>query len=81
MRLAKQLLKEKVEIRELERDYVDSHYQRVGAGRPESIESSALHLDILRDLKRINSHLTAVVYPILEHAGELKPTSRLTSID
>lgn len=79
--LAKQLLKDKVRVRELERDYADSHYQRVGAGRPESIESSALHLDVLRDLKRINSHLTAVVYPILERAGELKPTSRLASVE
>lgn len=26
---------------------------------------------MLRDLKRINSHLTSVVYPILERAGEL----------
>jgi len=74
--LARELLKDKVEIRELEREYVDNHYQRVGAGRPESIESSSLHLDVLRDLKRINSHLTAVVYPILERSGELK-SSRL----
>ena len=75
--LAKQLLRDKIDIRELEREYVDNHYQRVGAGRPESIESSSLHLDVLRDLKRINSHLTAVVYPILERAGELRP-SRLS---
>jgi phosphate:Na+ symporter len=40
-------------------------------GRPESIASSAIHLDIIRDLKRINSHLTSVGYPILEEAGEL----------
>ena len=37
----------------------------------ESIESSSVHLDILRDLKRINSHLTSVAYPILEQHGEL----------
>lgn len=79
--LAKQLLKDKAKIGELERDYADNHYQRVGAGRPESIESSALHLDVLRDLRRINSHLTAVVYPILERAGELKPASRLASVE
>lgn len=79
--LARQLLRDKAKIRELEREYVDNHYQRVGAGRPESIESSSLHLDVLRDLKRINSHLTAVVYPILERAGELKPASRLASVE
>ncbi|MEQ9487794.1 MAG: Na/Pi cotransporter family protein [Alphaproteobacteria bacterium] len=79
--LARQLLRDKAKIRELEREYVDNHYQRVGAGRPESIESSSLHLDVLRDLKRINSHLTAVVYPILERAGELKPASRLAPVE
>ena len=42
----------------------------------ESIETSSLHLDILRDLKRINSHLTSAAYPILEEAGELR-SSRL----
>ncbi len=40
------------------------------SGRPESIETSAIHLDIIRDLKRIHGHLTAVVYPILEAGGE-----------
>jgi phosphate:Na+ symporter len=41
-------------------------------GRAESIETSSIHLDIVRDLKRINSHLTSVAYPILEAAGELR---------
>ena len=27
---------------------------------------------MLRDLKRINSHLTSAAYPILEQAGELR---------
>ena len=40
---------------------------------------SALQLDVLRDLKRINSHLTAVAYPILEAAGQLR--SRLRTSD
>ena len=38
---------------------------------PESIETSSIHIDVVRDLKRINSHLTSVAYPILEAAGEL----------
>ena len=41
------------------------------SGRAESLETSGLHLDVLRDLKRINSHLTSVAYPILETAGAL----------
>ncbi|MBV9590862.1 MAG: Na/Pi cotransporter family protein, partial [Hyphomicrobiales bacterium] len=54
-----------------ERDTSDRHYARLRDGRPESIASSAIHLDIIRDLKRINSHLASVGYPILEEAGEL----------
>jgi hypothetical protein len=44
---------------------------RLRSGKIESLETSGLHLDVLRDLKRINSHLTSVAYPILEGAGAL----------
>lgn len=69
--LARKLLREKAELRDLERTLTESHFARVGEGRVESIDSSSVHLDILRDLKRINSHLTSVAYPILELHGEL----------
>jgi phosphate:Na+ symporter len=39
-----------------------------------------LHLDILRDLKRIHSHICSVAYPVLEAAGELQP-NRLKESD
>lgn len=29
------------------------------------------HLDVLRDLKRINAHLTAAADPVLDRIGEL----------
>jgi phosphate:Na+ symporter len=71
LEMARGLLREKTTMRDLELSLVENHYDRVGAGRPDSIETSSLHLDVLRDLKRINSHITAVAYPILEEAGEL----------
>ena len=74
--LARKLLLEKEHFRKLERDAAESHHVRLKDGKRESIETSSLHLDILRDLKRINSHLTSVAYPILEQAGELR-ASRL----
>ena len=40
----------------------------------ESVETSRLHLDILRDLKRVNAHLAAAAYPVLEDRGELLPS-------
>ncbi|MBR9972407.1 Na/Pi cotransporter family protein [Magnetospirillum sulfuroxidans] len=73
-RLARQLVEDKAEIRTLERNATEAHLQRIGSGRRESIETSALHLDILRDLKRINAHIASVAYPILEHRGELGAT-------
>ena len=44
--------------------------------RSESVEAGRLHLDIVRDLKRVNAHLSAAAYPVLEGRGELL-TSRL----
>jgi phosphate:Na+ symporter len=75
--IARQLLKEKVQIREAERSAAESHLARLRAGRPETLETSSLHLDVLRDLKRIHSHICSVAYPVLEATGELQP-SRLT---
>lgn len=69
--LARRLLSEKAAVRANEFEAADRHYARLRDGRPETIETSSLHLDIMRDLKRINSHLTSVVYPILERSGEL----------
>jgi len=74
--LARELVAQKDEIRAVEKAATESHFQRLRDGTLASIETSALHLDILRDLKRIAAHLTAVAYPILEAHGALR-TSRL----
>ncbi len=69
--LARRLVEEKGIIRNAERETSESHYARLRAGRTESIESSAVHLDFIRDLKRIHGHLASTAYPILEAIGEL----------
>ncbi len=73
VRSARALLKEKEVIRELETTATEAHFDRLRAGRTESVETSALHLDILRDLRRINAHLAAAACPVLDHNGELRP--------
>lgn len=78
--IARRLIDEKVSFREAERQAAENHLGRLRAGRPESIDSSALHLDILRDLKRIHSHICAAAYPILDEAGQLH-RSRLKRFD
>jgi phosphate:Na+ symporter len=68
---ARRLLREKSELRRAELDAADRHFERLREGRPESLETTSLHLDILSDLKRIHSHICSVAYPVLEAAGEL----------
>ena len=70
-RLARQLIAGKDAVRALERDATARHLDRVRRGDAESIETSALVLDILRDLKRISAHVAAVAHPILDEVGEL----------
>jgi phosphate:Na+ symporter len=77
---ARKLIEEKTQLRVAELGSADSHLARLREGRPESIETSSLHLDILRDLKRIHSHICSVAYPVLEAAGELQP-NRLKESD
>jgi phosphate:Na+ symporter len=78
--IARQLVTEKATLRATEFAAAESHLARLRQGRTESIESSSLHLDILRDLKRIHSHICSVAYSVLERAGELTP-SRLKDIE
>jgi phosphate:Na+ symporter len=68
---ARKLLREKTELRKAELEAADRHFERLREGRPESLETTSLHLDVLADLKRIHSHICSVAYPVLEAAGEL----------
>jgi phosphate:Na+ symporter len=80
VRTARTLIEEKTQLRNLELVCAEAHLARLREGRPESIETSSLHLDVLRDLKRIHSHICSVAYPVLEAAGELQP-NRLKDSD
>jgi phosphate:Na+ symporter len=42
---------------------------RVAVQTVESIETSSLHLDVISELKRLNSLFCATAYPVLEQAG------------
>jgi phosphate:Na+ symporter len=74
--MARRLLTEKARFRQLEQEAAESHLARLRINRMESIDTSSIHLDILNEFRRINSHLASSAYPILERAGELF-TSRL----
>jgi phosphate:Na+ symporter len=69
---AHKLLAGKSVLRNLELAVTEQHLDRLREGRPETLETTSLHLDVLRDLKRIHSHICSVAYPVLEAAGELE---------
>jgi phosphate:Na+ symporter len=64
--LARRVLENKAEIHRLELEARQNHLRRLQEGYPESIQTSEIHLHVLANLKRINSHITATAYPILE---------------
>jgi phosphate:Na+ symporter len=85
VRDARRLLEEKAQFRDLEREYAATHIARLQDNTPQSVETSSLHLDLISDLKRINSHICSIAYPILDSAGALHPNrlraSRLMPIE
>jgi phosphate:Na+ symporter len=72
--VARQLIAAKAELRTTEFAAAERYLMRLRDGSPETIESISLDLDILRDLKRIHSHLCSAAYPVLERAGALQPS-------
>ena len=76
------LATEKEAFRDLEAAATRAHFERLREGRIDTAETSALHLDVIRDLKRIISHLVAgAAYPVLEREGELLPTRIASAAD
>ncbi len=76
---ARRLLREKAELRNAELEAADRHFERLREGRPETLETTSLHLDILADLKRIHSHICSVAYSVLQAAGELPARDSIAS--
>ncbi len=74
VRDAQKLLEEKARFRDLEHAYAATHLSRLSGNSVQSIETSSLHIDLISDLKRINSHICSIAYPILESAGALAPS-------
>ena len=80
VRDAQKLLEEKARFRDLEHAYSATHLARLSDNTVQSIETSSLHIDLISELKRINSLLCSVAYPILESAGALAPSRLRTSV-
>ncbi|MBY4606069.1 Na/Pi cotransporter family protein [Rhizobium sp. 9T] len=69
--LARRMMETKVVVRRMEKQSAEHHLERLRDGRADSLQTSSLHLDMLRDLKRINAHIVSVAHPIMDESGLL----------
>ncbi|UYN98100.1 MAG: Na/Pi cotransporter family protein [Devosia sp.] len=68
---ARQLVSEKDAVGVMERKSMGDHFSRLRSGNPNSFETSELHLETVRSLRRVNSLLCGIAYSILSEHGEL----------
>ncbi len=71
---ARQLVAEKEQFRDVEAAITERYMQRIREGDASCVERSVLELDIVRDLKRLDAHIAAIAYPLLEQSGDLRTT-------
>ncbi len=75
---ARSLIREKSEMRLSERAATDKHLLRLREGRSETLETTTMHVDTLRDLKRIHSHICSIAYRIV--ADKVEPRASDTEV-
>lgn len=69
---ARALAEEKLAFRKAEEKATAEHFSRMHGQSRAEVQGDALHVDLVRDLKLINSHIVAAAaYPVLERSGEL----------
>jgi phosphate:Na+ symporter len=72
---ARRLIEQKVTFRAIENRVINKHFRSSGeVVREKALRQSALFVDLIRDLHRINSHVVAAAYPVVEQAGLLRDT-------
>lgn len=68
---ARELVEQKEMIRDIEQKFERMHLTRLRQGLVESIETSAIHIDLLRSLKMLNTAFAMTAYPLLKEQGKL----------
>ena len=80
LRAARLLAEEKPAFRDAETAATQAHFERLRAGGVDTVETSTIYLDLLRNMKLINGHIVAAAaYPILERSGELLQSRIVTN--
>lgn len=78
-RSARHLLDAKRQLNAMERATGRRHLARLEARQPGELETSTLHLALLRDLRRVNSHVSAIAYDVLDQPDPLDTRDELTA--
>jgi phosphate:Na+ symporter len=79
-RVAHLLTDEKITFREALSQATSDHFQSLRDMRFDEAQASSLYLDLLRELKSINSLIVgSAAYPVLERTGELLPSRRIAN--
>lgn len=63
--LAKQLLDYKKGLKAAESASAENHMKRLREGLPATMATSGMHMDVIRDFRRINTYVTSVAYGVL----------------
>jgi phosphate:Na+ symporter len=69
---AKRLIAQKDAFRALENEVLNAQLRPGSRSTGAELKRSALYVDMIRDLHRINSHIVAAGYPIVDAAGLLR---------
>jgi phosphate:Na+ symporter len=69
-KLARQLIDYKKGLKLAESATAKSHMKRLRSGLPETVATSDIHMDVIRDLRRINSYVSSVAYEILDENSQ-----------
>ncbi len=70
---ARQLIEHKRHFRRDERRMAHAHVQRLHHGVVESLETSSVHLELIADMKRLNSLFCSTAYAALENTEPATP--------
>lgn len=73
--LAKQVVFQKREIRQLEKRCRESHITRLVKGRPETIVTSSIHMDVLGEFRRVVGLLSGHVYSLVKNVDDFNDLS------
>lgn len=71
---ARLLIEQKGAFRALENRVIEEHFSDRSRLRTKKLRTSALFVDIVRDLHRLNSHIVSAAYPIADREGLLRDT-------